>query len=257
MLNNYKNILSYIGYKLKSELKVETSRNYLGMVWWLLEPALMLGVFYFVFGVLLSYGREGFDSYLLIGITFWLIFSNTVSNSCNAIQSGAGVIQQVYLPKWIFPSVAILSHYIKFIFVFIVLLTYLFFINTDNSSIYWLDLVLVIFAYLLFITGISFFASSVVPIFPDLKFVVQAGIQMLMFGSGIFYEYSMIPDKYFDLFLMNPIALGIYELREVLLAGGKVQVYSLVYLCALGSCFLLVGSIILKLLDKRYPRFIF
>lgn len=257
MLNNKKNILSYIGYKLKSELKVETSRNYLGIFWWLLEPALMLGVFYFVFGILLSYGREGFDSYLLVGITFWLIFSNTVSNSCNAIQSGAGVMQQVYLPKWIFPLVTILSHFIKFIFVFIVLLIYLFTIGQENLAIQWVDLTLMMMAYLFFTTGVCFFIASVIPTFPDLKFVVQAGIQMLMFGSGIFYEYSMIPDKYFDLFLMNPVALGIYELRESLLHATSIQYSSLIYLSGLGLAFFLIGFTILKLFDKHYPRFIF
>ena len=249
------NIIQFIGYKLKSNLKAEASKNYLGFFWWLMEPALMLGVFYLVFGVLLDYGREGFGSYLLVGIAFWLVFSNTINNCGNAIQSGSGILQQVYIPKWVFPIVVVLSHYTKFIFVLVVLFAYLFYsgIKVTES---WTAVLYLLPIYLFFIMGTAFFVASIVPIFPDIKFIIQAGIQMLMFASGIFYDYSMIPEKYMEVFLLNPVAAGIFEFRNILLSGVFPTTGTLIYLVSWGVGLMILGLSILHIFDRRYPRFV-
>tara|TARA_R110000787_G_scaffold188209_4_gene299983 strand:+ start:2864 stop:3658 length:795 start_codon:yes stop_codon:yes gene_type:complete len=248
-------VLHFIKYKLKANLKAEASRNYLGYLWWLLEPAMLLGVFYFVFGVLLNYGRDGFESYLLVGITFWLVFANTVTHSCNSIQTASGIIQQVYVPKWVFPVIAVLSNYVKFLFVLLTLFGFAIY-SGFLPDVSWLGLLYFIPIYLIFVMGCALVAAAITPIFPDIKFIIQAGIQMLMFGSGIFYQYDMIPEKYLDLFLLNPVARAIYYFREIILFQKSPDFFDLLYILIFGVILIGIGLAILLKLDRRYPRLV-
>ena len=77
--------------KLQFNLKAEASQNYLNYVWWLLEPALHVTVFYFIFDVLLRRGGEGFVVFLLCGQIPFLWFSRSVSNASNSIMNGRGL----------------------------------------------------------------------------------------------------------------------------------------------------------------------
>ncbi|TMO83651.1 ABC transporter permease [Pseudoalteromonas spongiae] len=250
-----KRTIEFIRFKLKSNLKSEVSKNYLGFLWWFFEPLLLLSVFYLVFGILLNAQNEDFASYLIVGVTLWVFFSNTTNNLCGSIQSAAGVLQQIYVPKWTFPVIFLCSHLVKFSFLLLVLVCYLIVSGYYEVS-NWLQFIPVLFSYIIFVSGIGMIVASVVPTLPDLRFIVNAGVQLLMFGSGIFYQYSMIPEQYLSAFLINPIALTIYNARATLLDGQSVALSDSLYVAVWGVVTIALSSLLLRKLDRRYPRFI-
>jgi lipopolysaccharide transport system permease protein len=99
--------LQLIQIKVAGNLKAESSRDYLGYLWWLIEPVLKMLAYYFVFGMLLSRGTEDYVAFLMTGLIPWLWFAQTVSRSSTSIVSGKALMMQVYIPKIILPTIVI------------------------------------------------------------------------------------------------------------------------------------------------------
>ena len=94
--------------KVKMNLRSEVRKSYLSYAWWILEPALMVSVFYIVFGVLLRRGGPDFLAFLLSGYIPFQWFSRSVQNCMVSINNGKGLINQIKIPKIFFPLVTLL-----------------------------------------------------------------------------------------------------------------------------------------------------
>ncbi|MDP8219081.1 MAG: hypothetical protein P9M03_10185 [Candidatus Theseobacter exili] len=100
-------------YKAYAELQAESERTYAGFVWWILDPIFTLTVYYLVFQGVVSRGSENFVIFLCVGIVTWRWMQNTVMQSSTSILAGGGLMQQVYLPKIVFPTAIILSDFFQ------------------------------------------------------------------------------------------------------------------------------------------------
>lgn len=169
------------------------------------------------------------------------------------MQSAAGLMQQVYVPKWVFPTIIILTDSIKFTFLLAIMFIFLFF-DKSLAVVNVFHLLAVCVSLFLFVSGVTWIVASVTPLLPDLSFIIGACIQLLMFTSGIFYQYSMIPESMWELFLLNPLANLIYQMRLVVLQGLPPEWFQLLYVALLGGLLLLLGYLIMRRLDKYYPR---
>ena len=243
---------SYLYLKVQSNLRSEVSKNYLSYFWWVVEPILMISVFYLVFGTLLNRGDENFIYYLMVGVVFWLWFSNIVSHSILSILGAGPLITQVYFPKVILPLIVILVDTFKQSIVVIILL---FFIGvTHGVSVSWLALPLLFLAQFIVNIAASLTVAALTPFIPDLRFLVDIGLSMLMFCSGIFYDLKLIAPEYHDLFMLNPIANLITQYRSVLLYGNWPEWGGVITLSLICGLIIFLMAIFIKKNDRLYPR---
>ena len=163
--------------KTRMNIRSEVRKSYLSYAWWVLEPALMVSVFYLVFGILRNKGGPDFLAFLFCGYIPFQWFSRTVSNCSNSIVSGRGLINQIQIPKAFFPLVTLLHDAFKAAFVFVLLLVVLIVLGVKPLN-YWL-LTLVVFAVqFVFMTACGLFVAMVVPFARDLKFLIATGVSM-------------------------------------------------------------------------------
>ena len=93
--------------KVWFNLRTEAAQHRLSYAWWILEPVLHMGAFYLIFKILLQRGTENFVAFLLCGLVPWLWFAKSVTNSCQSIIQGKGIISQAFIPKAFFPLTAV------------------------------------------------------------------------------------------------------------------------------------------------------
>jgi lipopolysaccharide transport system permease protein len=240
--------------KVRLNLKAEASKSYLSYAWWILEPALFVMVFYVVFGIFLDRGTENFVVFLLCGQIPFLWFSRTVSNSCSSIEQGLSLMIQIRIPKLFFPLVVIAQDTIKSVCVFSLLFVFVF-IYTGDIALSWLSLPIIMLVQLMFVSAISLLFAMVIPFVPDFKFLVATGIQLLMFGSGIFYSYEdVIKPEHLTWFLANPMANLISQYRSVLLDGQMPDWTALFLIFSISVFTLIVMAKLIKKFDSIYPR---
>jgi len=240
--------------KVGLNLRSEASKSYLNYLWWILEPALFVAVFYVVFGVLLERGGPGFVAFLVCGKIPYLWYSRSVMNSSGSIIAGRRLIGQVYIPKLFFPLVVILQDFVKQLFVFGLLLVFLVLYGTEISAA-WLYLPLVVMTQILFILASGLLAASIVPIIPDFRYIISTGLMLLMFGSGIFYSYKEFVDpSYQSIFLSNPMAALLKNYRQVLLDGLAPDFDRLALIAFSCICVTVIMSYVLRKYSGEYSR---
>lgn len=247
---------SFIWYRALAQLRSESSRAYLGYIWWVLEPLLYLLVFYVVFALVLSRGDENYVRDLLIGLVVFKWFDGAIRSSMDVIQQNAGLIDRVYLPKIVLPLVNVVSQGVKFTVVFVLLLA----ANTllgGFSLQSFLLLPLLLIVHLLLVLAGACFVAAITPFIPDLRMVFDKFMTLLFFLSGIFYTAESIPESVRIYFYANPLFTLIESYRTVLVAHETPNLAALLYVSLLSLLIFFIASYLLHRFDRVYPRLIY
>lgn len=199
-----------------AELRAERARAYLGFVWWVLEPAMNMAVLYFVFGVMLKTADAGYVPFLLVGLTVWQWFKSSVSHGGNAIWGNLNLIRQVKLSPLVFPCVQVLADSVKFLYIFALLLVLLWCSGYPINAAY-LGLVPLLLVELIFALAIAYLVAAVIPIVPDLRFVIEQLLALLMFLSAVIFSPDAVSPDIRRLLQFNPIATLVDATRGILL----------------------------------------
>ena len=244
-------------FSVKTNLKVEVNRYALSYFWWIIEPALHFFILYAVFGIF--FGGNSTDNYipfLFCGIIPWFWFSKSVANGMECITKGRQIIRDTYIPKYFFPTVSIIQDAVKEFFVLLILLLVL-----VTSGLYpnemWLFLPIIILIQLLLTASVVYLVSIIIPYFLDLKHIITTLLQIVMFGSGTFYDFKTMPEQYHDLFLLNPFALLINMYRNVLIHQKAMNIQDALYILLFVVIFGILSFIAHKFLDKEVPKVLF
>lgn len=242
-------------YKTYADLKAEAARTYVNYLWWIFDPLISLGIYYFVFAVLFQRGGEDFVFVLLVGLVTWRWYEQAVAHCAGTILAGGGLMAHVHVPKWIFPIVCLLIDSTKFAVVFVLLLTVLFLsgLGLDTALLALLPLLVIQF---IFIAAVSTLVASLVPFLPDLRVVVSNLLHLQMFLSGVFFRADTIPERYHDLFFLNPMARLINEYRVVLIDGRWPDFEALAYLAVFSLVLLFIALSLVQRFDRHYPRIV-
>lgn len=242
-------------YKALAGLRGEAARYYLSFLWWLIEPILFMMIFFVVFGLLLQTGTEDFVPFLLIGLVSWQWFSNTIRHSMTSIMEGGRLMTHVHLPKVFFPAVTIVMDTVKFLFVLAILFLFLWWYGYPVTLVY-IAFPLVLLVQLVLMASLALLAAAVVPFLPDVRFALDALLQLMFFLSGIFFAGSTLPEEYQGHFYLNPMAGLIEAHRDVLMYGSWPDFGYLAWVAGVSVLMLMVAVRILLRLDFIYPRIV-
>ena len=206
----------YATYRGYLNLRAEASKYHFGWLWWFLEPILMTVVFAVVFTLIRPRGTD-FVFFLVVGVTAWLWFANSTANATQSLVIAKSLILQTRLPKMLFPLIAVITSTYKQFFVFCVLL--IVFASTSGPSLSWIALPFVALTELCLIVAVASTGAFLCAWFPDARFFVVSGLQLMMFCSGIFFDISTFPPDAQEWFRANPMAVLIEQYRTILLHG--------------------------------------
>lgn len=210
--------LELIWYKTYADLKAERERTYLGFLWWMFAPLMNMGVFYIFFVLLLGHRSDDFVPFLLIGLTVWQWLKSCLTHGSETILGAQPLMQQVHLPKVIFPIILILTDSVKFLFIFGLLLIFLWSYGFGVGWAY-LALPFVLGVQLLLITALTFWLAAIVPFVPDVRFVLEEVLLAVFFVSGVIVKGDIVPVGYRDFYYWNPVVTLVESYRGVLMDG--------------------------------------
>lgn len=253
MMGNGRRFFELVIFKTLAELRNERQRTYLGFMWWLFEPAFFMLVFYLVFDVLMKRGGPDYVPVLLSGLILWQWFNSGIMHCTTSIQTALPLARSVKVPMTLFPLATILADSIKFAFVFVVLVAVLWVLGHPPNSAY-LALPVVLGAEFAFTCGISFVVAALVPLIPDLRFVITPLLQGMFFLSAIFYSFDSVSPEMRHWLNYNPIAVIIDSGREILLYGRIPDLEKLATLMLVGLLVLVLGIWMVRSLTPRYPK---
>ncbi len=247
--------LTIIIQKSVNDIIAESRRGYIGLLWWVVEPVLYMGVFYLLFVVGFKRGGEGAVAFLLIGLVVWKWFDSSIRLSANCITVNYGLIQQVYIPKFIFPMIVILTSTIKFLIIFVLLIIFLVVVGY-TPTLSWLAIPVVMMVQLYLMLAFGGLLAATVPLLPDARLIIENGLTLMFFMSGIFFDISSVTPKVQTYLNWNPMLGMIKNYRTILIEGNWPDWMFLGKLSVLAILISGLAWWILVKLDKTYAKII-
>jgi len=245
--------LELVWWKAMAELKAEAARAYIGILWWVAEPALYMAAFYVAFGAGIRAGGVHAVPFLLTGLVPWKWFASSVQGGSGAIQANSGLIQQVYVPKAILPFIVMVINGIKFLVVLALLLLVLAAMGYPPEPV-WVALPVVMLVEFLLIVALGSLAASILPLLPDFKLIVDNGLIMLMFLSGIFYDVDKLPPAAAAVLRLNPMVWIIKAFRSVLMEHAWPRWDTLLAVAVFSLVVYALALAVLRAYDRHYTK---
>jgi lipopolysaccharide transport system permease protein len=163
---------------------------------------------------------------------------------------------KVYFPRLIMPLSIVVSGLMKFAIqfgLFIAVVMYFTFVEKTihpNSWILATPLLIALMASLSL--GIGMVFSSLTTKYKDLVFLLNFGIQLLMYATPVVYLSEAIPNKYKWIIELNPLT-GIFEcFRYGFLGAGSFNPYNLFSSAIITLLTLLFGVVIFNKVEKSF-----
>jgi ABC-type polysaccharide/polyol phosphate export permease len=190
----------------------------LGVFWSLLNPLVMMAVFTFVFSQIFNREIKHYPVYLLCGLVPWNFFSLAWPSGTYSLVENAALIRRTSLPRELIPITSVLSNClhlgIQIALLLVAVVAYGLPIN-----VYWLWLPIIWALEVIFVCGLALIFSPATVFVRDTRYLVESSITILFWLVPVFYSFSMIPDKYKEIYQFNPVAALVMASRNVLLEG--------------------------------------
>jgi homopolymeric O-antigen transport system permease protein len=197
----YKELLRNL---VSRDIKKRYKRSTLGFLWVMLDPLLMMLIFYVIFSRIFGGAVGNYTAYVMSGIIMWQLFAQGTKVSSMAFISNTNLINKLYLPKSIFPVAVVASSLTHFIFSLVPLFAIIIFSGTHPS--YYIALLPITIALIfIFSVGVSLAISTLTVFFHDVSYIYDVLLMGWMYVSAIFYPVSIVPQKLQILMSLNPI----------------------------------------------------
>ena len=209
------------------DLKKRYENSYLGYAWTLLEPAMLLGIYYFAFQRIAKLGQEDFLLFMACALMPWLWFRNTVRGASSVINSNSRLVSSINLPREIYPLALTLTEGIEYL-ITLPLVAALAVAYGREPHWYLVLLPLVMLLQLILVTGAALLMSALATLFKDIDRILSSLLRVMFYLTPVIYPTGRIHNAVAQkIFVLDPL-VGIFELhRKIFFPETPVTAYML------------------------------
>lgn len=199
------------------DIKVKYKHTWLGIIWVLLQPIALSALFVLVFknGLQVKSSSLPYPIFVFLGLVLWGFASSSMTNASHSMEINARIISKIYFPRLIVPISSVAGAAFDLLFGLALALAG---IAAYQLDVQWIKLFTLAPLGLLLLTfsatGLAFLFSILNAIYKDFRYVIPFVVQLLFFGSGVFYEPGQLGKGWWSgLLTWNPFAVGIDTFR--------------------------------------------
>lgn len=254
MIAVFRNLL-----KFQNLLKQFTSRDvtsrykgsYLGLVWTLIQPLVMLTIYTFVFSVVFkarwgqgeSVSKVDFAMTIYAGMIIFQIFSEPLYRSSTIFIANSNFVKRVVFPLEILPTSSVLSSVIMNLFSFVIYIGALLWFqypvgwNILLFPLIWIPLIILS-------AGLSYVFATLGVFFRDIGQIISILMNMLFYISPVFYPVTALPESFQKYMLFNPLTIIIENFRAITIYNSPPDWAQLGTIYIISIVIFLIGSAI-------------
>ncbi len=242
---------------VRRELRQKYKGSALGVLWYFVNPLVLMGAYALVFSVLLKVagGIPDYPLFLLVGLIVWVFFSQALLSAAPSLVLNAPLVRKVRFPRESIPASVAVVQLVTFLVMLVVVVPVALVVrDTLDPALALLPVIVVLlFAFVL---GLSLAVSVLHAHYRDVEPVLAAALLPWFFVTPIFLRVEDMPgvDDHAwlgDLLAWgNPVAPFIEAVRDVLFSGAAPSAGVLLYLLGAGGGALLVGVLLFRRLER-------
>lgn len=238
----------------RNDIRLRNQDTVLGQLWHLVNPALMVVVYYIVFGTILDVrrGTENFLVFLVVGILLFQFTQRTVMDAVNVIPRNLGLIRTIQFPRAVLPISTVIGNTLTFIPSMVVIFAVLFLSGTSPTA-RWLAFIPLFAGILWFHLGASMLCGRLGNHVRDLSQLLPHVFRLLVYASGVLFsiESHVSNETWLRILAINPI-YDIVSLARWCLMGLPAQPEQLIGFLAWVVVLPPIGFAAFKSAESRY-----
>jgi len=201
------------------ELRNRYAATALGTLWAVLQPVLLIAVFWFVFAFGLKLQMPAteapFALMLIIGLVVWLGFSDSVLQSCNSVLQSAYLVRKIAFPIEILPMASVVGalsvHLASLVFVVAIIFATE---HRISPNIFWLPFYF--FSLSLFAVGLGYLLSALNVFQRDIGQSIGLVLQVWFWLTPIVWMPGIFSEPVQAWLELNPMAYVVDGYRYAL-----------------------------------------
>jgi lipopolysaccharide transport system permease protein len=241
---------------VRRELRQKYKGSALGVLWYLLNPLVLVGAYALVFSVLLKVADiPDYPLFLLAGMIVWVFFAQALLAAAPSLVVSAPLVRKVRFPRQTVPaSVAVVQLATFAVMLVLVVPTTLIVRGTGGPELLLLPVVVVLL--FCFVLGASLAVSVLHAHYRDVEPVLGAVLLPWFFLTPIFLRVDDLPGVTSRPWLGdllqwgNPVAPFVDSVREILYSGTAPGAGHLAYLAGAAVVALVGGLALFRRLER-------
>lgn len=222
-------------YRYRDLIYLFFKRNYatrykqtiLGPLWLILNPLITVALYAVIFGNLAGLSTDGCPqfAFYLCSNAIWTFFATCLTETSNTFTANAAIMGKVYFPRLVMPISAVVTGMMDMLIQLGMLVVVMVGYSIKGAN---FDVGISILAVPILILqtgmlglGCGIIIAAMTTKYRDLVVVVGFGVQLWMYASPVVYSLNIIPERYRDFYLLNPMASIITCWRNIILGTEK------------------------------------
>jgi lipopolysaccharide transport system permease protein len=241
---------------LRREVRGRYKGSWLGVVWTLITPLVMMGAYTLVFTVVWQVvDIPNYPLFLLTGLTLWTFLGGSMTVAATSLTGNADLVKKVAFPRQIVPLAAMTSQAITALVMLIILVPFGLWL-TQGSRVYMLLLPLVVLFSVFLVTGISLAVSVVNVFFRDTEHIIAALLLPWFFLTPILYSLDTFPLGTSHEWVVDVLKYGnfatpfVLALQDVVFWGRMPELGVALYVVLVGTGALIGGWLLFKKMQR-------
>lgn len=247
----YRELLYFLSWR---DILVRYKQTALGIAWAIIRPLVTMIIFTVVFGRLAKMPSEGVPYPVLVfaGMLPWQLFATALSEASNSLIGNANLVAKIYFPRLLVPASSVVVCGVDFLINTGLLLGLMAWYGIAPT---WHLLALPVFVALTFAAamGAGLWLAALNVNYRDFRYVVPFLVQFGIYVSPVGFSSSIIPESWWLLYSLNPMAALIDGFRwSVLGANRPLDSTSLAIGCAVVVILLVSGLWFFRRTEKSF-----
>jgi ABC-type polysaccharide/polyol phosphate export permease len=240
---------------VRRELRQKYKGSALGVLWYVVNPLVLMGAYGVMFGVLLkAVSIPDYPLFLFVGLIVWLFFSQSLLGAATSLLDQSSLVAKVRFPRETVPASVVTVQLVTFL-VLLALAAPVAVGVRGSLGVALLLLVPVVVCLYAFVLGLSLVVAVLHAHFRDVQPILAAALLPWFFLTPIFFRVGALPGlrghAWAEALLrwVNPVAPFVEAVRSVLYDGAVPAAGVLAYLPAAAAVALAGGWLVFRRLE--------
>ena len=242
---------------VRRELRQKYRGSLLGVLWYVVNPLVLMGAYWLMFGRLLPVvSEDDYPLFLMVGLIVWLFFSQSLIGASAAFLAQSALIGKVRFPRQTIPASVVTVQLVTFAALLLVLTPITVAVRGTFAPPLLL-LPLIVACLFVFVLGLALIVSVLHAYFRDVEPILTAALLPWFFLSPIFFRPERLPGVQdsewarIALTWINPIAPFIDATRSVLYDGTAPSWETLAYVVLAAGMALVGGNLLFRRMNQE------
>ncbi|QSV44935.1 ABC transporter permease [Geobacter benzoatilyticus] len=235
------------------ELSIRYKHTVLGIVWAVIQPLCMMGLFTVVFTVIMptKVSSYPYPVFFYTALISWNFFASSLQTAIPCLAENYNLVTKIYFPREILPLSGAGLAFIDFLIAGLLLVPlYLYFgITFTWQMLYVIPLALLL---ILFTISTCLVFSAMNVYYRDVKLLMNFLVQLWFFATPVIYSLDAAPMGLKLALLCNPLTFIIENMRRCLLEGRGVILWQLAVMAVLVGGYAVCSYRVFKITEKKF-----